>query len=82
MLGGSEQEADVCRLCRRQATNKQTSTVSECLYCGCINDPDDAECLPASPFQWRAVLPKVRPELSKYRDYIVNRVKGKINISK
>jgi len=57
--------------------------VSECPYCGvCMNDPDHPECLQASPFQWRAVLPKARSELSKYRDYIVSRVKAKINISK
>ena len=63
--------------------NKQTSAVSECLYYGgCMNDPDHPECLQASPFQWRAVLPKARPELSKYLDYIANRVKAKINISK
>ena len=47
-----------------------------------MNDPDHPECLQASPFQWRAVRPKARSELSKYRDYIVNRVKAKINISK
>jgi len=31
MFGGSEQEADVCRLCRQQATNKQVLSVSVCI---------------------------------------------------
>lgn len=32
MLGGSEQEADVCRSCRQQpATNKQVLSVSVCI---------------------------------------------------
>jgi hypothetical protein len=55
MLGGSEQEADVCIFCRQQA-NKQTSAVSECLYYGSNNDPHHPECLQTCPFQWRAVL--------------------------
>jgi len=89
MLNKCSEEADKkvmfadCAVSSRQQTNKQTSAVSECLYYGgCINDPDHPECLQDCPFQWRSVLPKACPELSKYRDYIVNIVKAKINISK
>jgi hypothetical protein len=62
-------------------TNKQVLSVSVCIT-AVIMRPRHPECPQACSFQWSDVLPTTRPELSEYRDYIVNRVKAKINISK